>query len=96
MSRTNAHRPHLTDPERNEPHHDHRDGPCDLPTLEAYRKATPQERRKLRCTWEFRWHDGNKLIRYCGCRMCTGYWDRRWDRRRDRHDTKRQLRTGDI
>lgn len=32
----------------------------------------------------------------CGCRMCTGFYERRAERRRDRHQARRALRRGDV
>jgi hypothetical protein len=43
--------------------------------------------------------DGVELMPFrnigCGCRLCTGFYERRWARRRDRHEVRRALRRGD-
>lgn len=27
----------------------------------------------------------------CGCRWCSGYYERRWERRRERHSARREI-----
>ncbi len=94
MSRTIIHAPYLTVPEHCRPVHDHSNGPCTLPTLDEFRRRINNGAgyRNFPCYWDIRWYVNSKIIRTCGCRMCTGYWDQRADRRRDRHEAKRGLR----
>lgn len=77
----------LQHPERTGIHprevHDHRDGKCNLPTLDrasCIRWAGVHD-----CRWEWKYSGVNE----CGCRMCTNYWQRRWDRRRVRNHERR-------
>lgn len=96
MSRTLAHRPwraRFGDPSNCVPVHDHRDGPCDLPTLADWHDWVNHcdGEQPWRCEWDLRW-EGSPLL--CGCRMCSGYYWNREDRRRDRHRSTTWLKTG--
>lgn len=75
MSRTLAHRPErarFDDPSSCVPVHDHRDGPCDLPTLADWFDWVNHGdgEQPWRCDWELHQHLWPKL---CGCRLCSGY-----------------------
>lgn len=96
MSRTLAHRPWrawFDDPSNCVPVHDHRDGPCDLPTLaDWFRWVNHGDgEQPWRCGWDLRWE---RLPLLCGCRMCSGYYWNREDRRSDRHRSTTWLKTG--
>jgi len=96
MSRTRAHRPFdawFDDPSNCVEAHDHVSGPCDLPTLAAWRHWLRAEGvpRPWRCGWDL---DLQRLPRLCGCRLCTGHHWNRIDRRLDRHRSALWTRTG--
>jgi hypothetical protein len=95
MSRTHAHRPYyawLAEPDVCRPTHDHRHGPCDLPSLDAYLAATKAVRfsafKRYRCHWDI---DLSRVPPLCGCHLCTDHYYRLWERRRDRHQTRIRL-----
>jgi hypothetical protein len=96
VSRTDAHRPYrarLTGPPHAVELHDHRTGPCDLPTLAQWRHMLSSDRRHwllystLRCTWTL----SSEQQHLCGCAMCTGRFDRQQDRRRTRRQATRDI-----
>ena len=97
MSRTFAHRPFwawLAVPSACVEIHDHRDGPCDLPSLPdwfAQAKATTPYRmwRTHRCVWDV---DLNRIPPLCACQMCSETAERKADRRRDRRKVRAELR----
>ena len=98
MSRTYQHRPYwvlLADPTKVIEQHNHRFGPCDLPTVGEYahlvQSASWHEMRDRRCHYQVRWQELS-----CGCGMCT---ERDWHkqcRRRSRHVARLALRMGDY
>ena len=92
MSRTDAHGPFwswLNDPAARKEVHDHRNGPCDLPSVQDQLRKDGGALRRTRCRWEV---DHTRVPPLCGCRMCTEHEWRRGERRRERHETKRRLR----
>jgi hypothetical protein len=97
MSRTIPHRPYrawLAVPSVCVEVHDHRDGPCDLPTLAEFLHAVkdggwPHDQC---CGWDI---DIRAIPPTCGCSLCTGRFERRWERRRDRHQARLALQRGD-
>lgn len=68
--------------------HNHSRGPCDLP---KDRKTITDRWGETRCSWEINWH--REYLSACGCRMCTGYEERKIERRRSRKNARRVLRT---
>lgn len=71
--------------------HDHRNGECDLPSLEDARKMHLNDNRayhRLNCTYDWYSHASA-----CGCGMCTMRFERRQERRRSRHEAKAQARS---
>ena len=96
MSRTDAHRPlavHLLD--QAIPCHDHRGGPCDLPTVAVWVRlalANTYPGRQYRCAWQlplgFQYEHPT-----CGCALCTGKPWRDEQRKRRRADGKKACRT---
>ncbi|HLU42279.1 MAG TPA: hypothetical protein VKZ55_07780 [Microthrixaceae bacterium] len=96
MSRTLVHRPPrawFDHPAACVPHHDHTEGPCDLPTLAEWHAWAARGGRDQpwRCGWELNWE---RLPNLCGCRLCTGHHWFREARRRDRQRTRIWLATG--
>ena len=96
MSRTLAHRPErarFDDPSSCFPVHDHRDGPCDLPTLVEWHDWVNHGdgEQPWRCEWELSWYLWPKL---CSCRTCSDYYWNRENRRRHRHRSRLWLATG--
>lgn len=76
MSRTLNTRPNRARPEEYVEDHDHRNGECDLPTLEFYLKYTEgtRWRRALdtRCTWRVDWNKRHDTR--CSCDLCRDPW----------------------
>lgn len=74
--------------------HDHRIHDCNLPES-AYAQADGYDWRD--CHWGdlSLWGDLDNCCHGCGCRMCTGYYERLWGRRKSRHDAKALIRRGD-
>ncbi len=75
--------------------HYHEQGFCDLPPSPTSDGGTWHNRPdgSAGCHWS----DWNIVYKDnccygCGCRLCTGYWERREERRRDRHRAKMQTR----
>ena len=71
MSRTDAHGPFwswLNDPAARKEVHDHRNGPCDLPSVQDQLRKDGRALRRTRCRWEV---DHTRVPPLCGCRMCT-------------------------
>jgi hypothetical protein len=99
MSNTSSHRPlsyWFGVPSAVVETHDHRDGRCDLPTLEQWRRTVAADGvaaawSRHRCRYDLDWR---RLPNLCGCGRCTGRDERRADRRRDRHQSRRMLRSG--
>jgi hypothetical protein len=74
-------------------YHNHQHGECDLPEKAEWLETGWVARRH--CMWTYSsafYYEGNH---FCGCRMCTGYHERRHDRRRDRHQARLAIRRGD-
>lgn len=84
MSRTYKHAPvevlMLHFPRMTEAFHDHREGPCDLPSLPEYvkmlRSTNWRQRRHQRCTWDVDWVRAGAFYGTLGCRCsyCTLSW----------------------
>ncbi len=99
MSRTVAHVPWWTRPDIARylvETHDHRFGPCDLPSLtewaaSARRQSNWHAPLPWRCRWEV---DRRRIPCLCGCALCTGRTWRRLERRQDRHRAKERNQTG--
>lgn len=77
--------------------HDHRSGPCDLPKdplTYPDTSAVPKTWSCTRCYWDVQL---NHLYDHhvCGCRMCTGYYERKWDNRKERYRGREQCRNWD-
>ena len=76
MSRTLNTRPTEVRREVYVEHHDHRDGTCNLPTLEESLKLERQQRwaafRKGQCCWIPDWHKMRDTR--CSCPMCRDPW----------------------
>jgi len=75
--------------------HNHESGYCDLPPSPLSDGGTFQRRPdgSAGCYWS----DWNLCYKGvccygCGCRLCTGYYERRWERRRDRHQARQRTR----
>lgn len=87
MSRTHRHAPwwvQIRDPRLRGEHHDHRDGPCDLPDIATW--VADPDRLDRRCSYRYRFESGPNI---CGCPMCTQAPYRKAARRRERHEGRR-------
>ncbi len=71
--------------------HNHQDGICDLPPTPLH------DQRRYHTSFNCYWME-TAVFGYrgcchgCGCRLCTGHWERREERRRSRHQARRQGR----
>lgn len=72
-----------------EPWHDHRFHACDLPDPADWQEIGWVSRRRCQWTYTASFHYSH---RFCGCRLCTDYDQRRWERRRSRHQAKAEAR----
>lgn len=71
--------------------HDHREGPCDLPTTPSFEgwRVTGQ-----RCTWVPSTASNVEPEHRCGCALCSGQEWRRSERRKERRQGRRYARDG--
>jgi hypothetical protein len=98
LSRTDAHRPYrarIGQTRKLIEVHDHRDGPCDLPTRKVWQAELKADTRawrthaRYRCGWQLPPDD---LAGLCGCPQCTQTHERREQRRRLRRSTPGAIR----